>query len=130
MGITKKIEKLPDVLSELRRLSTRRNLEGMKRFGITGKKILGVSVTDLRKLARRISKSHKLAEQLWKTGIHEARVLAGIVEEKEKVTEKQMDNWIKGFDSWDIVDQTCLNLFCYHPRAFWKAKEWIKREKD
>ncbi len=124
------MEKVEDVLKEFNKLSSPKSLEGMARFGIKPKQALGISIPKLRKLAKEIGKNHKLALQLWKSGIHEARILAGLIDEINKVTDKQMDSWIKGFDSWDVCDLVCANLFDKTPFAFRKAIEWTKRKKE
>jgi len=96
----------------LRSCRNSKNIEGMARFGIRPKtEVLGIPIPKVRKLAKEIGKNHKLAKDLWDLDIHEARILASIIAEKEKLTEKEMGKWVKGFDSWDIVDQTCMNLF-------------------
>ncbi len=103
---------------------------GMARFGIKGSEVLGVSVPNLRQLARKAGKSHRLAIGLWETEIHEARIVASMVDEPADVTEEQMENWARDFDSWDLVDQSCGNLFDKTPFAVKKALEWSKREKE
>jgi len=102
----------------------------MARFGITGGTMYGVSMPNVRKLGRQIGKDHTLAGQLWKSGVHEARILASIVEEPEKVTEAQANRWIKDFDSWDVCDQACMNLLWQMPFAHRKAKEWTKKTRE
>jgi 3-methyladenine DNA glycosylase AlkD len=124
------MEKVEEVLIKLKKLSNPKSLEGMARFGIRPNKALGISIPNLRKLAKEIGKNHKLALRLWKSGIHEARILAGLIDEVDKVTEKQMDSWIKGFDSWDVCDLVCANLFDKTPIAFKKAIEWTRRKKE
>lgn len=124
------METVEKVLIKLKKLSNPKNIEGMARFGIKPDKALGISIPNLRKLAKEVGKNHKLALQLWRSEIHEARILAGMIDKIEKVTEKQMDLWIKGFDSWDVCDQVCANLFDKTPFAFKKAIEWTKREKE
>lgn len=124
------MEKVEEVLIKLKKLSNPKSLEGMARFGIRPNKALGISIPDLRKLAKEIGKNHKLALLLWKSGVHEARILAGLIDEVNKVTKKQMDSWIKGFDSWDVCDLVCANLFDKTPFAFKKAIEWTKRKKE
>ena len=105
--------------------------EGMVRFGIRPKtEVYGVSMAQLRSLAKKIEKDHALALRLWNSGVHEARILASIVDEVEKVTERQMDQWIKDLDSWDICDQICMNLFWQTPFAHKKAIEWSKRKPE
>jgi 3-methyladenine DNA glycosylase AlkD len=100
------------------------------RFGINTKKAYGVSVCKLRKLAKEMGSDHTLAQGLWKTGIHEARILASIIDIPEKVTETQMEAWVKEFDSWDLCDQTCSNLFDKTPYAYKKAAEWSYRNEE
>lgn len=98
-------------MKELKSLSDPKNIEGMARFGIKPKNLYGISIPNLRRMAKKIGKNHALAEKLWKSGIHEARILAGMIDYPEKVSEKQVDEWVKDFDSWDVCDQVCMNLF-------------------
>ncbi len=76
-----------EVLARLKAESNPVNVAGMARYGISTKNTLGISIYTLRKIAREIKKDHKLALKLWASGIHEARILASFVEEREKVTE-------------------------------------------
>src|ERR1700749_3535868 len=99
-------------------------LTGMSRFGITTDKALGVKIPEVRKLAKSIKKDHALALQLWDTGIHEARILASIIDDPKMVTPGQIDTWVKDFNSWDLCDQTCGNLFDRTPYAIEKAIEF------
>ena len=110
-----------DIIKRLKSLSNPKAVEGMARFGINPKNTYGVSIPNLRRLAKEIGKNHDIAQKLWFSGIHEARILAGMVDNPEMVTEKQMDNWIKDFDSWDVCDQVCMNLFDKLPFAFEKT---------
>jgi len=102
----------------------------MARFGINPKSTYGVSVPNLRKMAKEIGRDHPLAQQFWDSGIHEARILASMIDDPNQVTKEQMDAWIKDFDSWDVCDQCCMNLFDKTPMAWGKAVEWTKREKE
>lgn len=119
-----------DLVEELRKLGDPKAVEGMSRFGIRGATIFGVSIPDLRAMARRAGKNHDLAQELWKQGIHETRLLATMIDEPEKVTMQQMENWARDFDSWDIVDQCCSNLFDKTPYAISKALEWTRKEAE
>lgn len=120
-----------EIIKKLKSLGSKRARDGMARFGIRPKaETYGVSMTQLRSLAKKIKKDHALALRLWKSGVHEARILASIVDEVEKVTERQMDQWIKDFDSWDVCDQVCMNLFWQTPFAHKKAIEWSKRKPE
>ncbi len=103
---------------------------GMARFGITGAKIYGVKIPVLRKMAKEIGKDHRLAARLWKENVRETRVLAGMIDDPEAVTGAQMDRWAKAFDSWEVCDQACMNLFWLTPFAYPKAVEWSGRDRE
>jgi 3-methyladenine DNA glycosylase AlkD len=118
------------VLQQLKALKNDANIAGMARFGINPRNTLGISVVTLRKLARDIQKDHEVAAALWKSEIHEARILASLVEIPASVTPAQMDAWAADFDSWDICDQCCSNLFVRTPYAHQKAIEWCRDERE
>jgi 3-methyladenine DNA glycosylase AlkD len=118
------------VLRELERMGDPAQLVGMARFGIATGHALGISVTRLRAYARTLGRDHRLAAALWRSGIHEARILASIVDEPALVTPAQMERWVAGFDSWDLCDQACGNLFDRTPFAFAKALEWSGRHPE
>jgi 3-methyladenine DNA glycosylase AlkD len=117
-------------VDRLKSLGDPRAVEGMARFGIQSNHSFGVSVPKLRTLAREVGLDHLLALKLWETGLHDARLLATMVDDPEQVTVDQMDKWVRDFDSWDIVDGSCGNLFDKTPFAVAKAKEWCKREEE
>jgi len=119
-----------EILRRLQSLADPKAVEGMARFGINPKNTYGVSIPNLRATAKEAGRNHLLAEQLWSSGIHEARILAGMIENPKMVTERQMDNWVKDFDSWDVCDQVCSNLFDKTPFAHQKALEWSKRSEE
>ncbi|TRO56585.1 DNA alkylation repair protein [Candidatus Bathyarchaeota archaeon] len=93
-------------------------------------KRLGVSMPELRKMAKELGKDHKIALNLWKTGIADAQLLAGMIDEPEKITENQMEDWVKDINSWDVCDQLCANLFEKTPLAWKKIHDWSKREEE
>jgi 3-methyladenine DNA glycosylase AlkD len=121
------------ILSELRTLANPANVAGMARYGINPTNTLGVPIPPIREMARRAKKEHTsaerhaLAQELWSSGVHEARLLAGFIDDPKCVTEKQMESWAVDFDSWDICDQVCSNLFDKTPFAYDKAAQWSAR---
>jgi 3-methyladenine DNA glycosylase AlkD len=119
-----------EVLQKLKAKARPDQLEGMARFAIVGEGRLGVSVPEMRKLAKEIGKDHNLALKLWKTGIPDARIVAGMVGESDKLTEKQMEDWVRDFDSWDVCDQVCMNLFEKTPLAVKKIHDWSRRDEE
>lgn len=118
------------VIFKLKSCANLKNIASMTRFGINPKNTLGVSVPNLRKLAKQIGKDHKLAQKLWLSRIHEARILASMIDDPKLVSKKQMDKWVKDFDSWDVCDQVCMNLFDKTPFSFKKAIEWTRSSRE
>ena len=113
-----------EIVRKLKSLSNPKAVAGMARFGINPENTYGISIPNLRMIAKQIGKDHALAQQLWSSGIHEAKILAGMIDVPEVVTEKQMEQWVKEFDSWDVCDQVCMNLFEDTSFAFKKAIAW------
>jgi len=119
-----------DVLDKLQSKAQPEQLKGMAKYGMTVEQRLGVSVPDMRKLAKEIGKDHKLALDLWRTGIAEARIVAAMVGDPAKLTEEQMEDWVKGINSWDVCDQVCMNLFEKNQLAWKKIADWSEREEE
>ncbi len=119
-----------EIVAQLKKHSNPKDKEGMARFGINPKYALGVRVPVLRNLAKKIGKDHELAQDLWRTKIHEVRILASMIDDPKRVAGKQMDQWVKDFNSWDLCDQCCMNLFDKLPIAWKKAIEWAKKDKE
>ncbi len=121
---------LKKTLKLLKSLSNPKDKKGMSRFGINTGNAYGVSVYKLRKVAKEIGKDHSFAGELWNSGVHEARILATLVDEPGKVTETQMEKWVNDFDSWDVCDLCCGNLFDKTKFAYKKAFAWSKRKEE
>src|SRR5205807_8971768 len=117
-------------LEELRALGERRNVDGMARFGIRAKVVYGVAKPQMDELARRIRKDHKLALELWASGVHDARILAGMIDLPEQVSAEQMEKWVRDFDNWDVCDGTCCHLSVFAAPAWKKAVSWSRREPE
>jgi len=119
-----------DILNQLKAKANSDNLEGMARFGMTVEKRLGVSVPEMRRIAKETGKDHNLAVRLWKTGVAEARIVASMIADPAELTGKDMDDWVKDFNSWDVCDQVCMNLFEKTSLAGQKIIEWSGREEE
>jgi 3-methyladenine DNA glycosylase AlkD len=118
------------VLRELKGLADPKVRAKMVYFGVHVPKAHGVSAPVLHKFAKHIGKDHRLAQQLWGTGVHEARILAALIGEADKVTVAEMDRWARDFDSWDVVDTACCYLYAHTRFAWKKAAEWSRREAE
>jgi 3-methyladenine DNA glycosylase AlkD len=121
-------------MSKLKSLSNPVAVQGMARFGINPKSNYGVSVRQLRSIAKEMGKDHALAQHLWSSGVHDALILASMIDNPEEVTRQQMDTWVEDFDSWDVCDEVCNNLFSATRFARQKAiersrssREFVKR---
>jgi len=119
-----------DILRRLESLRDQNAIEGMARFGITPEHAYGVSLPELRGIAKKAGRDHALALKLWAKDSRETRILASMIEEPEKVSEAQMDAWAREFMYWEICDQTCMNLFWLTPHAYTKAASWSKRKEE
>ena len=123
-----------EIIKKLESLENPANIAGMARFGIVAKKAFGVSAPVLKNIAKDIRKQtnnrHKLALELWETGIYEARIIAYLIDDLKEVSAKQMDDWANDFDNWAICDGACGHLFCKTEFAYEKVFEWSEREEE
>src|SRR5271163_1600900 len=119
-----------EVLSELKKNADPKARAQLAYFGVNVPKAYGISAPVLHAFARHIGKDQALAEQLWSSGIHEARILAALVGESEKITAAQMERWVRDFDSWDVVDTACCYLYAAAKHAWDKIHEWSTRSPE
>jgi 3-methyladenine DNA glycosylase AlkD len=119
-----------DVLARLERLGTKAGRASLARFGITAKKAFGVSMGDLRAVAKRIGQAPDLADPLWDTGWYEARLLVAFIGEPAQLTPAQMERWARDFDNWAVCDTLCFHLFDRSSHALATIKKWSRREEE
>jgi 3-methyladenine DNA glycosylase AlkD len=97
--------RLAAALATLEKASTGRERENLARYGISTKdRVLGVSMANIRKLAKQLGRDHELALALWDSGCYEARLLTAFVAEPERVTPALMESWCREFDNWAVCD--------------------------
>lgn len=119
------------LIAELQTLAEPGGAEGMARYGIvTADKVIGVSVGDIRAVAKRAGRDHALAQQLWDSGWYEGRMLACFLADPMQVTPEMMDRWAEGFDNWATCDTACFDLFDRTPHALAKVREWAARDEE
>jgi len=123
-----------EIIKKLASLENPANIAGMARFGITAQKAFGIPAPVLKNLAKEIKKRtndrHQLALELWASGVHEARIIAYLIDDPKQVTQEQMDAWAADFDNWAICDGACGHLFCKTDLAYQKAFEWAARDEE
>jgi len=122
--------KATELVAHLRNKGKEKVRASMANFGINVEHAFGVPVPELRRLARNIGPHHDLAGELWRTKVHEARILAAFIDDYKLVTERQMEEWVRDFDSWDMCDQVCGSLFDKTEFANKKAMEWSSRKEE
>ena len=106
------------------------NLPGMARYGINTQQAYGIPMPVLRRVAKKIGIDHQAARHLYRTGIHEAKILAALVDDPARASLTQMEEWAKGFDSWDVTDQVCTILFDKTRHSWTKAIQWSGRQAE
>ena len=119
-----------ETLAWLERRGSKKNRDGMARYGITAKKAYGVSMATMLGLRKKLGRDHELAIALFRTGWYEARIMASFVAEPERVTPALMDRWARAFDSWAVCDSMCFHLFDRTPHAWRKVHEWARRDEE
>ena len=119
-----------EILEKLKSLCDPRTVAAMAGYGMSTNNAFGVSIPHLRKTAKEIGKDHAVSEQLWSSGIREAKIVASMIANPRMVTEQELERWVRGLDSWEVCDQCCNNLFCKTNFACQKAMEWSQRREE
>ncbi len=123
-----------EIIEELRQLSDPAKIADLERYAIKTPKWFGIRTPELKAFAREIKKMvpdrHKTALELWKSGIYDVRAVAFLIDDPKRVTDEQMESWVRDFDNWATVDGTCCYLFRLTPHAYQKAFEWADREPE
>jgi len=94
---------LKQTMKELESAGTEQNRKVYKRHGVKGE-MFGVSYANLRRLAKSLKKNQKLATELWKTGNHDARVLATMIADPNAVDVKTLKSWVRNLDNYVLTD--------------------------
>ena len=118
------------IIEKLKSLSDPEAVEGMARYGITPEKTYGVSIPNLRKIAKETGRDQDLSLKLWECNTRETRILAGMIGDPAKVTLEQMESWVREFTYWEICDQCCMNLFEKTVFAYRQAEQWSMNEEE
>jgi 3-methyladenine DNA glycosylase AlkD len=118
------------VLAELRAHGSAEHRASKARLGIPLDSALGVSLPVIRQMGRALGRDQKLAEALWESGYHEARLLAVLVAGPEAMTVKLAERWLAEVTSWDLCDHLCNNLLIKLPFAPSRIPAWAADERE
>lgn len=121
---------IESILEQLNANANPANVAGMARFGMVPQQRLGIAIPELRRIARATGKEHDLALALWRSGLAEARIVASMIAVPEQMAEADIEAWVADFNSWDVCDQVCMNLFEKTPFARRKIVEWSERNEE
>ncbi len=118
------------ILTRLKQLGRPEALEKMAHFAIDTENAFGVPLPELRRLAKDIGTDQALALALWRSGVHDARLLATMIARPAETDRALAEAWAADFRSWDLCDQCCTNLFrkCYFARDL--VAEWRMRDEE
>lgn len=122
-----KIDSADAAIAHLRGLAEPESRAGMARFGINTDHALGLSMPVLRATARLVGRNQTIAEHLWQSGLHEARILAALVAEPAACDPALLERWVRDLDSWDVTDQFCLNLVRRTAEPYDRIGPWCAR---
>ncbi len=123
-------ERLAEALQLIRAEARPEALQALARFAIGGEGRLGLSVPQMRDVARQLGRDHELALALWDTAIPDAQIVAGLIAEPAKLTLAQMDHWTQGMAAWDVCDQACNNALRKSPLAWARIPVWAARREE
>lgn len=112
------------VLSSLEKKGKVQTQKIYRRHGVAGP-CYGVSYADMQRFTKSLQCDHALSLALWKSGVHDARVLATRVADPQKLKEADFERWLGDVDNY-ILDDAVASLAARSPLASVIAKKWIK----
>jgi len=119
---------LEETMAALKSAGTAQNRKVYARHGVR-EPLFGVSYADLGKLQKKIKVEQALAEQLWATGNHDARVLACKIADRAAVESSTLEAWSKQLDNYVLTD-AFSQLAAQSPFAEKKVANWTKSKKE
>ncbi|MCE5296194.1 MAG: DNA alkylation repair protein [Euryarchaeota archaeon] len=119
-----------EILDEMWSLRDERNIEGMSRYGINVENALGISMVWMRERVRSLPKSNDLAAALWASHLHEPMIMAALVAVPKTFKKHMALEWVKEFDSWDLCDHCCSDLFALTPYARELVAPWCDADEE
>jgi len=124
---------LDSEIAEIRR-TIRLSMNGivsdqMTNSGIIYKKNYGVSIPRIKEIAKKYSPNHDLAQRLWLLQIRETMIMATLLEPIDKFSPELAQEWVESFNQIEIIEQSCMNLFCKLTFATKLVTDWIQSNK-
>jgi 3-methyladenine DNA glycosylase AlkD len=118
------------IIANLRAHGSEKHRASKARLGVPLNSAVGVPLPIIRQMGKELGRNQKSALALWQSGLHEARLLAALVAEPEKMTAQLIDDWLSDIVSWDLCDHLCNNLLVEVPLAAQRIPVWAKDERE
>ncbi len=115
---------LQEVLQQLQEMGTEQNRKTYRRHGI-GEDMYGVSYANLGTLKKRIKTNHALAQQLWASGNHDARILATMIADPQQMDAETISAWLADVQN-HVVTDALVGLVSKTPNARNLMEQWIE----
>ncbi len=120
--------KAEEIFEKLKSLGSEQSRKVYNRHGVFTE-MFGVSFANLKKLKKEIKRDHELAENLWESGNHDARILATMIADPKKAKESLIDNWAEDLDNYIISDAFSKFVFLTDAAKV-KMEEWINLDDE
>ncbi|MHC4406738.1 MAG: DNA alkylation repair protein [Planctomycetota bacterium] len=95
-------------------------------------KSFGIGLTQLRKLAKQVGRDHKLAQQLWKSDIYDAKIIGLLIDDPKQLSRDQAEEQVEGVQGGMLahVFASCDATLAKTPFAFELARDWMESKDD
>jgi 3-methyladenine DNA glycosylase AlkD len=118
-------------MGELKKKGTEKTRKTYARHGMAADKMFGVSVADLKVIAKTIKGQQALACELYETGNMDAMYLAGMIADGSQMSKQQLNAWAEGAANLRMISEyTVPWVTVENPHARELAKQWIKSKQE
>jgi 3-methyladenine DNA glycosylase AlkD len=125
------VASVDSVMASLKRKGNEKTRAIYARHGLPANRALGVSMADLKVIAKAIKGDQTLACQLYDTGIVDAMYLAGLVADGSRMAKKELQAWAEGAAGMPMISEYTVPWVAVEsPHARDLAMEWVKSKKE
>ncbi len=118
------------VLALLKENRNERGIAHWKKRGAKNGKLksFGIGLTQLRKLAKKVGRDHKLAQQLWKSDVYDAKIIGLLIDDPKQLSREQVEEQVEGLQGgmFAHVFSCCDATLAKAPFAFELACDWME----
>lgn len=118
------------VLAELKKKGNPQRIQTFANHGAPVAQMYGVSVADMKVIAKSIKGEQEIAYGLYESGNGDAMYLAGMVADGSQMTKKQLDTWAKQSNWLMISEYAVPRVAAESKHARDLALKWMKAKKE